>query len=157
MSISSRGTGREIGPIGTVSRLVVGTIAVAVPVAVWGIGWWDVAASLVAFPLLASAVYVLVSALHKPAARSRLDRPGHIWACLVLALVLGGATLVTFLTPADEVAIWAFFGASMLVAAAKGYGGCEVLALPNAITGRRDQIGCILYGPIDAAEAKHSG
>jgi hypothetical protein len=29
-----------------------------------------------------------------------------------------------------------------------------VLAIPNAITGRRDRIGCILYTPIDAAEAR---
>jgi hypothetical protein len=29
-----------------------------------------------------------------------------------------------------------------------------VLAFPNAITGRRDRIGCILYTPIDAAEAR---
>jgi hypothetical protein len=43
----------------------------------------------------------------------------------------------------------------MLLAAVRGYGGCEVLAFPAAITGRRDRIGCILYTPIDAAEARH--
>ncbi|MGH2383231.1 MAG: hypothetical protein ACRDG7_18690, partial [Candidatus Limnocylindria bacterium] len=47
------------------------------------------------------------------------------------------------------------FGASMLVAGARGYAGCEVLAFPNAITGRRDRIGCLLYTPIDSAETRH--
>jgi hypothetical protein len=30
---------------------------------------------------------------------------------------------------------------------------CEVLAIPNLLSGRRDQIGCIAYTPIDRAEA----
>jgi hypothetical protein len=156
MAKGERDSGRDIGPIGTGSRLVVGAFVAAVPVAAWGIGWWDIAAAVIAFPLIAAAAYAWVIVLRRAAA-SRLARVHHIWAGLVLLLVIGAATLVTFLTPADAVAIWVFFGGSMLVAAVKGYGGCEVLALPNAISGRRDQIGCILYGPIDAAEARHRG
>jgi len=41
----------------------------------------------------------------------------------------------------------------MLLAALRGYGGCEVLAAPNLLGGRRDQFGCILFTPIDRAEA----
>jgi hypothetical protein len=156
MGRGERDSGRDIGPIGTGSRVVVGALVAAVPVAAWGIAWWDLAAAVIAFPLIAAAAYALVVGLRRGAA-SRLARVHHIWSCLVLLLVIGVATLVTFLTPADAVAIWVFFGGSMLVAAVKGYGGCEVLALPNAISGRRDQIGCILYGPIDAAEARHRG
>lgn len=51
-------------------------------------------------------------------------------------------------------ASWVFLGASMLVGAARGYGGCEVLVFPNALTGRQDQVGCVLYTPIDRAEAR---
>lgn len=29
---------------------------------------------------------------------------------------------------------------------------CEVLAIPNLVSGHDDQIGCILYTPIDGAE-----
>jgi hypothetical protein len=46
----------------------------------------------------------------------------------------------------------------MLVAALRGYAGCEVLAIPNTITGecpRNDRIGCIIYTPIDVAEARY--
>jgi hypothetical protein len=80
-----------------------------------------------------------------------------------LPIVLGGfgwwdaAVGVDILTPASgDVALWVWLGGSMLVAAARGFGGCEVLAIPNLITGRRDQIGCILFTPIDRAEARRA-
>jgi hypothetical protein len=61
------------------------------------------------------------------------------------------------LTPSNgNVSLWVWLGASMLLAAARGYGGCEVLAVSNLITGRPDQIGCILYTPIDRWETKHT-
>jgi hypothetical protein len=54
-----------------------------------------------------------------------------------------------------DVVFWSFLGASMLFAALRGYGSCEVLAFPNALTGRGDRVGCVIYTPIDAAEARH--
>lgn len=45
-----------------------------------------------------------------------------------------------------------FFGGSMLVAAVRGYRGCEVLAVSNWILGRNDQVGCVLFSPIDHLE-----
>jgi hypothetical protein len=47
-----------------------------------------------------------------------------------------------------------FYGASMLLAALRGYSACEVLAVSNWILGRDDQIGCLVLSPIDAAEAR---
>jgi hypothetical protein len=40
-----------------------------------------------------------------------------------------------------------FYGASMLLAAARGYAGCEVLALSNWLLRREDQIGCPVFAP----------
>jgi hypothetical protein len=48
-----------------------------------------------------------------------------------------------------------FYGATMLVAAGRGYGGCEVLAVSNWVLGRDDQIGCLLFEPLDRAERTH--
>jgi len=45
-----------------------------------------------------------------------------------------------------------FYGTSMLAAAAKGYRGCEVLAISNWILRRDDQVGCLLFAPVDRAE-----
>jgi hypothetical protein len=42
----------------------------------------------------------------------------------------------------------------MLVAAVRGYAGCEVLAAANWILLRDDQVGCLFLGPIDAAERR---
>jgi hypothetical protein len=47
-----------------------------------------------------------------------------------------------------------FYGASMLLAAARGYGGCEVLAISNWILRRDDQIGCLVLSPIDEYERR---
>lgn len=149
--------GREIGPIGTASRVVGGLIAIAVPIALSGIGWWDVGAALVALPVITLAVSALVTAGYERYAPESLARRHSVCsgpACVLVAAVVGVAIALTIATPVDEVAIWSFFGASMLVAALRGYAGCEVLAIPNSITGRRDQIGCVLYTPIDAAEAR---
>lgn len=52
-----------------------------------------------------------------------------------------------------------FYGASMLLAAVRGYAGCEVLAVSNWLLGRDDQIGCLLFWPVDHAERRrtHAG
>jgi len=41
----------------------------------------------------------------------------------------------------------------MLVAAVRGYAGCEVLAVSNWVLRRDDQIGCMLFWPPDTAES----
>ena len=150
---------RQIGPVGTASRLVGGVAAILVPLALWGATWWDWGAGLVGFPLLAAAAGATVASLDaafagpaQPAGRGR-------WgvALALVALVLGSATGLTYVTPVDATGVWIFLGISMLLAAAKGYGGCEVLAFPNAISGRRDTIGCVLFAPIDGSERWRPG
>lgn len=43
----------------------------------------------------------------------------------------------------------------MLIAAARGYAGCEVLAVPNWILRRDDQVGCLIFSPVDRLEQRH--
>jgi hypothetical protein len=45
-----------------------------------------------------------------------------------------------------------FYGTTMLVAAGRGHPGCEVLAISNWVLGRDDQVGCLLFEPIDRRE-----
>lgn len=54
-------------------------------------------------------------------------------------------------------AVLIFYGLSMLLAALRGYSGCESLAISNWLLHRDDQIGCLLFSPIDAAETKLAG
>jgi hypothetical protein len=154
----SRG-GREIGPIGTASRVAGGLMAIILPIALEGIGWWDAAAALVAFPLVATAVAALAGPTFERLAPGSLRRAEAICSgpsCALIAILIAIPVGLTFVTPVDGVAIWAWIGASLLLAAARGQGGCELLAFPNAITGRRDRIGCIIYTPIDSAEARRA-
>ena len=154
------GDRREIGPIGTASRLAGGLIAIAVPIAFGGFGWWDAGAAFVALPLAATAAAALVTAGYRALDLEPLGRRDAICsgpACWLVGLVLAFYVGLTFLTPLDgDVAFWVWIGTSLLVGAARGYAGCEVLAIPNLITRRRDRIGCILYTPIDRAEARRT-
>ncbi len=43
----------------------------------------------------------------------------------------------------------------MLLAAIRGTGGCELLAVPNIVHRRRETVWCPLCSPIDAVEANH--
>ena len=151
---------RDIGPIGTSSRIVAGAAALAVPIALEGAGWWDLATALIAFPLLSTAVAWLMTPADPGAAGD--DRVAcreglcSVRGCALFAVMIGVTVLLGVLTRVEgDVALWGWLGASMLLAAARGYGGCEALAFYNLLTGRRDQIGCLLFTPIDAAEARH--
>jgi hypothetical protein len=46
-----------------------------------------------------------------------------------------------------------FYGASMLLAALRGYASCEVLAVSNWLLRRDDQVGCAVFWPIDYGDA----
>ena len=149
---------RDIGPLGTASRLAAGLVAIAVPVASTGIGWWDWAA-LNALAILATVVARVVLAGYARWAPEAFMSRHLIFsapACSLIAIFLALSFAVSAVTPADgDVVFWVWLGASMIVAGTAGYGGCEVLAFPNAFTGRRDRIGCILFTPIDTAETRY--
>ena len=149
--------GREIGSIGTAARVAGGLVAITVPVAISGITWWDVGAALVALPLFATAANAIITPAYVRYAPEALERR-HLFcsgpACMLWLATIVVAIAVSAATPVSFVAFWVWLGASMLLAAARGYAGCELLAFPNAITGRRDRIGCLLYTPIDEAEAR---
>jgi hypothetical protein len=148
---------REIGPVGTASRLVVGCVAIALPIAISGIGWREAAAALGGLPLVAFVAALAVTSGYRRWAPGALARGRQVCSgptCTMTALLLAVAFALDALTPVDgEVSFWVWIGASMLLAAIRGYAGCELLAFPNALTGRRDRLGCILFTPIDAAEA----
>ena len=62
---------------------------------------------------------------------------------------IGAVLLLVMTTPA-----LIFYGVSMLIAAARGYPGCEILAISNWVTRRDDRMACPVFSPIDGAEAR---
>lgn len=145
---------RQIGPIGTIARAAVGLAAITLAIA-QGVGIWDVAAALVGLPLLASGLYWLVVAAYgRGQVGQSVSTPTRTWrvSVVVLILVIGVATAITYVTPVDAGAIWLFFGTSLILVAARGDAGCEVLAVANALAGRRQSTGCIAFAPVDSIE-----
>lgn len=130
--------------MGTVSRLVGGVATIVLAVATWGPTLWDLAAAVIGLPLLSAGAGALIV--------RGTRRPGWPETVAFLALVLGSATALTYVSPVDGTAIWIFLGGSMLLAAAKGYSTCEVTTFAEAVTGRRYRMPCVLYRPIDALE-----
>lgn len=140
---------RPIGTVGRVMRVLVGVALLAL--AIIGLPPWghlipvsQLLLGLIAFP----AVATLIQFTRLAITRRRLDQIGGVATvlnCLVITVLViasptRGATLV-------------FLGSSMFVAAVRGYGGCETLAVSNWLLRRDDQVGCVLFSPLDIFEA----
>lgn len=150
---------REIGPLGTVVRIILGLILFGsvfyghfikgpfkpLP---WVIG-------LLVFP----ALFTIWQSLRARRHPSRLEANSPI--ATVLNIVIFFVFYFTFLyAPAIAFmsdAVLIFYGLSMILAALRGYSGCESLAISNWLFKRDDQIGCLLFSPIDNAERKSPG
>jgi hypothetical protein len=148
---------RQIGPIGTAARGIAGSVAIAYAVAANGLAAWDVAAGLIAFPILASGLHSAIASAYDRVTMDRTwSRSTRTWvvSVAVLALVVAIGIALTFVTPIDGGSIFLFFGASLLIVAARGDAGCEVLAIVNAISGHRDTTGCVAFAPVDSLEGR---
>jgi hypothetical protein len=156
----SVGTQRQIGRIGTTARIVLGSVLLAFgmlggkvilshgrPQLEWD--WAALALGLVAFP----ALLLVLQWIRMTRNRSRLEQTGPlpttlnilVFALLVSTASVPGIAFIGF-------AAFVFYGASMLLAASRGYGGCEVLAVSNWVLRRDDQVGCLVLSPLDNLE-----
>lgn len=133
-----------IGPIGVAARVAVGLVFVAT--ALWWRDptWVDAVVGLVVMPAIATALLGWRARV-RPA---RLDAVSPTAHCLNVVLFLP-----LFFISATAGGAFLFYGASMILAAVRRTGGCEMTAVTNAVLRRDDQVGCMLFSPIDAAEA----
>jgi hypothetical protein len=148
---------REIGPIGTVARLITAAAALVLPASLDDFSRWDLLVGLVALPALATVGFEVVREGYQRFVPGGLASQADTCcgaATWLLAIVLVALIPLAAVTPVTFTAFWLWIGASLVLAAVRGYGGCEILAFPNSLTGRRDQVGCILFTPIDRAEAR---
>lgn len=145
---------RAIGPAGTGARVIVGLLLLAIvlqgELTTRGINLASVAFGLAGIPAVVLALQWLRA--RRVSARLEATRPWH--AALNMAVLAA-----LYLTPwyAGPLAFTAdaalyFYGASMLLAAWRGYAGCEVLAVSNWLLHRDDQIGCAVFAPVDYLE-----
>lgn len=153
-----RSARRAIGRWGTLARMVVGVLLLAdVAAGHWARGFrpavW--ALGLAGFPAVLLAAQWLRT--RRGRAPLRATGPaGHALNCAVfLALYLTPSYAPALSVTSDAALV--FYGASMLLAAARGYAGCEVLAVSNWLLRRDDQVGCLLFAPIDRTEQHRPG
>jgi hypothetical protein len=135
---------RTIGPAGTLARFGVGAAVLALAMTN-GIPWWEAPLGLIAIPLVVTFGHAWLIRQY-PSALREVDMVG---AC---ATALFFAPLLIIPFTRDGTLLW--LGTSVLLAAWRGYAGCEVLAISNWLLERDDQIGCLLFSPLDELEAR---
>lgn len=143
-SLTTTTPARQIGSWGTLSRLILGGVFIF-----WalgrGVGWDDAIIGLGAFP---AVVTLVLSLRRRDAAPLRLVGPGGYGLnILIWVIAFNVAPMPTLL----------FAGATQVLAAARGYAGCELFAVSNWLRQRDDQIGCPVHSPIDGWEARARG
>ena len=147
---------REIGVIGTVARVILGSILFGsvfyghiikgpfMPLP-WVIG-------LIIFP----AIFITWQYLRARRNPAKLEANGPI--ATIINVVIFFAFYFTYIyAPSIDFmsdAVLVFYGLSMLLAALRGYAGCEALAISNWLLKRDDQLGCLVFGPVDYTEGK---
>lgn len=135
----------EIGPIGAFARVAAGLTCIYLALLWSDPTWSDAFVGLVVMPHVVTGLLALRA--------RRVRRP--LRATGPLGHLANAAVFVPlFAHPATSGSALLFYGASMLVAAARRAGGCEVTAISNAVLERDDQIGCVCFAPIDLAEAR---
>ena len=136
---------RRIGPAGVFARVAAGVTLILLALFWRDPSWPDAIVGLLVFPHAVTALLAL---------RARFaPRPLH--ATGPLGHLANAAIFVPlFAHPTTAGAAFVFYGSSMLIAAARRSGGCEVTAISNAVLDRRDEIGCLLFAPVDLAEAR---
>jgi hypothetical protein len=144
------GRRRGIGTLGTAARVLVGGSLLG------SVAWGHLTRGfhpsswvlgLVGFP----AVLIGLQWLRARRTPARLVATGPVAHVLNLAVFL----VLYLLEPTSDAALL-FYGASMWLAAAWGYPGCEVLAVSNWLLGRDDQVGCALFWPVDQLEHRRA-
>lgn len=150
---------RAIGTWGTAARLLLGGYMVgsvvhgSLTTGTFRPGSWLL--GLVGFPVLLLG-WQAWRARRNPGRLVALSGPvGHL---LTLAIFLALYTTTWYAPPIGFVsdAALLFFGSSMLLAAYRGYAGCEVLSLSNWLLRRDDQVGCVMFDSLDRIERRRA-
>ncbi len=117
--------GRAIGPIGTAGRAALGVAFFLVVLLIpegGALRWYEAALGLTAAP----AVLIGWQLARLRWTTEPLDATGPVG--FALNFVIG---TVLFVNPLTRDAAFLFYGASLFLAAVRGYAGCEVLAVSN--------------------------
>jgi hypothetical protein len=153
---------REIGPVGTLARVSAGVAALFIALFTHAFSVWNLIAGLAVLPALAIAVLPFLgprgdrSTAVGPDGGCPPSGEARPWTteCALLALVAVFVVAASFFTSITEGSILIWLGASFLLSSVLGYAGCEMVALPNMLTGRQHRLPCFLFSSLDRAERR---
>jgi hypothetical protein len=140
---------RQIGIFGTASRITVGFLFLS-PALYGRFQLYEYFIALILVP----AIFIAFQRFRISRNQAPLRATGFWGFCINAAIFLAFYLTPNYFPPlafTSDVAL-IFYGASMLVAAVRGYAGCEVMAISNWLLGRDDQVGCVFFSPIDFVE-----
>ena len=163
MNESEKARRRQIGTIGTVARVLIGLLMLSYGLTggrievmhgkvQTGFDPLSVGIGVVAFP----ALLIAWQWIRAGTAKTRFEATGPLATTINIAVFIALVLTPLYATPLSFTsnAALLFYGASMLLGAVRGYGGCEVLAISNWILRRDDQVGCLVLSPIDDYERR---
>ena len=137
--------------VGRVLRLLVG---VWMLYTVYPYVWNGTAAHLTATAITITGLVAFYTALHFVVANYFPNVNKWLGAALALTPVV---LVYLFVEPAGGLGAVIYVGASLVVMAVRGDGGCEVMAFPSLLVGRFTHLVCIAFSPIDWVEEKIAG
>ena len=148
------GRRQGIGPIGATARVVGLLLAGGVAIGHWSSGFhldaWLL--GLVGFPALLLGLQ-WARARRDPSRLIATGSPAQVGNVIALVARYLTPQYAPALSVTSDAAAF-FYGGSMLLAAARGYAGCEVLAVSNWLLRRDDQVGCLVFSPLDQLERR---
>lgn len=143
-------TKRLIGPAGTIARLVTG-------VGLFGLAGWavvrgdlriyEVGVGVVVLPAI--VMVTVLTAKRLIGTSAHLNATGPVGTLINLGMIVA-----LFVIPWTTGIAYFFYGIPMFLAAWRGYPGCEMMAISNLILGRRDEVGCPWFWPVDTFESR---
>jgi len=147
--------GRDIRPIGSTARMVLGfwlagsviyaQLSTRFAPATWALG-------LLGFPALALVWHWWRIRRNPSPFHNTSSLSFALSVALPLALYFTWWYAPAFSVTSDAVLL--FVGGSLVLAALRGYAGCELLAASNWLLRRSDQIACAVLTPIDSLERR---
>lgn len=148
--------GAASGPVGRLLRVAIGVVLLGSINGFYRSGSVEFVLRSAAVGVGLIVIYVLLHGLVGRRFTSVGQWLGAILALapLILVFALGAGGGPIFGAGEGQLGALTFLGVSLVLAGLRGDSGCEVMAVPNALAGKRSHLACLVFSPIDRLERR---